>query len=407
MGTTIEDLETWVDEMMKKREITSYKIDVAGSTSKGDGYLGEVNFLKVVASLNEENEKVYNIVVKSANKSEKFRKNTPIQEAYYREMFMYTKVFPIFEEFQREYAIETIFDKYAKCYSVCQTDKKEALVLNNLKTDGFSVHNRTIPQNLNHVLFVFRNYGRLHGISLAMKVKKPALFKSMTKNMTNVLGQFIVQANMASSFVDNFKNARMLFMKDGKEAIANKLEDVEKKVEVILTNMFSDDLKEAVVLHGDCWNNNMMFKYKTEEDLQPIDMRFIDFQLSRVASPILDLSYYLYTCADKTVLQYFDILIRAYHDSLSNFLKQFDMNVDDILPLDDLKDKWKTYGRFGLALAPFIIKVELCKSDEVVDIASSVEKGDLKDALKMGIKDQSEYERRVKDVLEHFAEKFL
>lgn len=84
MSTTVEDLEGWVDDMMKKREIYRFKMDIGGGTEKGDGYLGEVNFIKVVADLKNGKEKTYNLVVKSAKKSDEFRKQTPIQEVYHR-----------------------------------------------------------------------------------------------------------------------------------------------------------------------------------------------------------------------------------------------------------------------------------------------------------------------------------
>ncbi|KAG5880044.1 hypothetical protein JTB14_018470 [Gonioctena quinquepunctata] len=371
MSTTVEDLEIWIDEMMKKMEIAKYKLDLSGSTSKGDGYLGEVNFIKVVASEDNGEEKVYDVVVKSANKSEEFRKQTPIQEAYHREMFMYTKVFPIFEEFQRDYALTTVFDSFTKCYSVCRTEKKEALILKNLKILGFEIHDRMVPQNLNHALFVFRNYGRLHGTSLALKIKKPGLFQSLTKNMTNVFGQFILQAGMVELLTEDFRQSVELLKGDGKTAIAEKLKCLEGDIGNALTKMTGSDRREAVILHGDCWNNNMMFKYKDGNTTQPIDMRFIDFQLSR---------------------------------SLTDFLKQFGIISDDIVTLKELKEQWKTFGKFGLAITPFIIKIELCQKDEVVDLAASAEKGDVRDALKVEIKDRGEFERRIKDVFEHFAE---
>lgn len=84
MGATQNDIVNWIEDVMNKRGIFKYKIDIAGSTAKGDGYLGLVNFVKVIASKGKEKEKVYNFVVKSAKKGEELRKHTPIQECYLR-----------------------------------------------------------------------------------------------------------------------------------------------------------------------------------------------------------------------------------------------------------------------------------------------------------------------------------
>lgn len=86
MSATVIDLENWVENMMKKMSISNYKLDVSGASSKGDGYLGEVTFVKVIANENRK-EEVFDLVVKSAKKSHEFRKNTNIQEAYYRYVY--------------------------------------------------------------------------------------------------------------------------------------------------------------------------------------------------------------------------------------------------------------------------------------------------------------------------------
>lgn len=84
MGATRNDLENWIEEVMNKRGIFKYKIDIAGSTVKGDGYLGLVNFVKVMVNNGKDKDKVYDLVIKSAKKGDELRKMTPIQECYFR-----------------------------------------------------------------------------------------------------------------------------------------------------------------------------------------------------------------------------------------------------------------------------------------------------------------------------------
>lgn len=69
---------------MRTQGISEYRIDTTGSTVKGDGYLGVINFVKVIAHGSKGN-MVYDLVVKSALKGEELRKQAPvIQEAYIR-----------------------------------------------------------------------------------------------------------------------------------------------------------------------------------------------------------------------------------------------------------------------------------------------------------------------------------
>lgn len=84
MGATQNDIENWIGDIMNKRGIFKYKIDMAGSTVKGDGYIGLVNFVKVIVNNGKDKDKVYDLVIKSAKNGEELRKMTPIQECYVR-----------------------------------------------------------------------------------------------------------------------------------------------------------------------------------------------------------------------------------------------------------------------------------------------------------------------------------
>lgn len=180
----------------------------------------------------------------------------------FREIFVYTKVLPLLDEFQKENSIEDHFDNVAKCYGVCEKNEKEALVLQNLKTEGFEIHSRTEPQNLNHVLFIFRNYGRWHALSLAMKIKKPSIFKALTKNMDDVFGKFMTQTNVTTQAEKEFDNALKILGKYNEATTVKKFESIKNDVKEILTNLGNETNPASVILHGDCWNNNMMFKYE-------------------------------------------------------------------------------------------------------------------------------------------------
>ncbi|KAJ8926077.1 hypothetical protein NQ315_009933 [Exocentrus adspersus] len=399
MGVTSADLATWVQAAMTKEGIRNYKLDVSGNSVKGDGYLGEVTFVEVTPDLGS---KRIHLVVKSAKTSDEFRQQTPVKEAYERETFMYTRVFPVFEEFQKEFAAEARFDKLARCYGACSENKKEALIMENLKVAGFEIHDRYAPQNLNHALYVFQNYGKLHAVSLAMKLKEPVLFEKLTRNMTDVMGKFLLQSKLVPSLTKCFESAVEVLQRNGREDLAGKYRKVKDGLEECLTGYVNPEMAESVILHGDCWNNNMMFKYEGGNKTQPVDMRFIDFQLSRVASPVFDLSYYLYTCTDKSVLANFHFLLQAYHSSLSEAMKKLRCDCDKLFSFE------QKYGRYGLALAPWIVKIELCRSDEVVDFAESAERGEGMDKMfDFELQDQAVYESRMADVLGHFAEEFL
>lgn len=71
--------------------------------------------------------------------------------------------------------------------------------------------------------------------------------------------------------------------------------------------------------HGDAWVNNYMFKY--DEYGNPIDVLFLDFQVTFWNSPIVDLLYFFITSTNNELrANDFDKLIKFYHQNLSENL---------------------------------------------------------------------------------------
>lgn len=59
----------------------------------------------------------------------------------------------------------------------------------------------------------------------------------------------------------------------------------------------------------------------------------LDFQLARCASPVLDLSFLIYSCTLKSFRdQYFDDTLKIYHSELSNAIKLLGSDPDKIYP---------------------------------------------------------------------------
>ena len=50
-----------------------------------------------------------------------------------------------------------------------------------------------------------------------------------------------------------------------------------------------------VICHGDFWCNNILFKYENENEMKPIGIKFIDFQLSHRGNIFEELQYFIFT----------------------------------------------------------------------------------------------------------------
>lgn len=70
-----------------------------------------------------------------------------------------------------------------------------------------------------------------------------------------------------------------------------------------------------VILHGDAWSNNIMFKY--DDNGEVVDAVLVDFQICSYGPPALDVTYCLYTSSHNEVNELdWDMLVQCYYDEL-------------------------------------------------------------------------------------------
>lgn len=256
-----QDLDVWMRDFIKQRRHSRYELENTSSNSKGEGYLGDIMYVKVLTGIGKETEKTYHLVIKSAKQSDKLRETSPIKEVFDREIFMYAEVFPAFERFQLKNDVSQPFRKFAQCFNVCKENRREAIIFQNLKHLGYDVHDRKVPQNLHHATCIFDNYGKYHALSLAMKKQTPEVFRNLSEHMSDLLYEFVIKANMLDGMYDTFKEGLDL-VKDDDAATYRKLARFDKEaLRNALSKVKKPDDGLYAILHGDCWNNNMMFKY--------------------------------------------------------------------------------------------------------------------------------------------------
>lgn len=80
-----------------------------------------------------------------------------------------------------------------------------------------------------------------------------------------------------------------------------------------------------VLNHGDLWVNNMMFKY--DANGRPIDLVFVDYQMSFYSSPGIDINYFLNTSPKIDVRMNDRVaLIRTYRAAMARALDEISLS---------------------------------------------------------------------------------
>lgn len=241
-------------EIAENNEFTDYKIEENSTSAKGDNYLGQI----LGETINSSDKKL-EVIVKKAPSNEKFRKVIPIREMFLKEIYLYDKILSTFASFQDETNLDTPFNNFPKCYGKCEEDYSECLVLENLTKNGYGLWNRKVPMNSDHIALVMSTYGKFHAVSYAMKHKNPELFNEISEELKKEPSDW-EKANMTTflqSIIPVFQK-----IAEGDPTLAAALPRLTLNLEKFFIEELQAPKEKMVITHGDCWCNNMLFKYE-------------------------------------------------------------------------------------------------------------------------------------------------
>lgn len=129
-----------------------------------------------------------------------------------------------------------------------------------------------------------------------------------------------------------------------------------------------------------------------------------DWQCTRYASPVLDIVYFLFLCTDASLrAKHYDDLMQAYHHSLRAQLDRLGADANELFPYTALLRQLKTYGRFALGAALFVVPMLCTDKADLPDMNELVKKftdnefnGEV---FATTSKSQSSYEERISGIL--------
>ncbi|XP_076241252.1 uncharacterized protein LOC143183563 isoform X2 [Calliopsis andreniformis] len=194
------------------------------------------------------------------------------------------------------------------------------LIVEDLATLGYRMADRQAGLDYNHSILAIRRLATFHATSVALCEKEPKHKAMYRKGMFNdsypeEMADFFIGCCMAFA---NEVETWPQFGKSYADKIRNLAPHLYKKGSAVVAR---NDDEFNVINHGDCWVNNMLFRY--DENSKPVQQIFVDFQLCIYTSPAIDLHYFLSTSpSDHVSEHYMDVLLDEYLQQLSDMMKQ-------------------------------------------------------------------------------------
>jgi len=263
------------------------------------------------------------------------------------------------------------------------------------KTDGFKLADRLVRLDKDHLVLVMEALAKMHALSWAYKSDKkidvikekfPSLqfdyanTRSVFENMMSTTFDEATQALKSNPEIDSqmlagFVNFKQPCCTAIMEALfgepAEPEEEMEKYFRVKPTEVpETTEVPWKVVIHGDCHMTNMLFRYNAETD-KPEEVVLVDLQLSREASPIIDLIYFIYSSTYlETRQNHSDELLELYYEKFNYYCDIFKAETLPGFTLKELKRRYQRSKPIGLLVALMISVFMLKEKSDTVQMDS-------------------------------------
>lgn len=245
--------------------------------------------------------------------------NSPL--TFKKELKFYSDVVPILADIYRslnlknEFFIPRFIGGRLGLKSHDKFDLQAAIILENLKLSGYTVEDRIMGMDLEHVKFAVKKLAKLHAMMIGLKVKRRDFFEN------TVLPTLVPPGNETTlrTVMDMVNKAREHLKCI--EEVKPYLESIEATLKSFnLNNVINKEDLWATIVHNDFWVNNMLFRHDASGNI--IDLKIVDFQLSVCSYGIEDLVFFLMSSSKQEVLDNnLDDMIDLYYDSFIDVLK--------------------------------------------------------------------------------------
>ena len=227
------------------------------ASGKGDNYSGDLFRIKI-----RHNSDTWSIVAKFPSFMK--TKNEENRPMFHREDLFYQDIYPIFKKFQEERGIfgTAGFYEVPSCVKSGMIEYNEFIFLEDLKVTGFEMYDRFKNVTVDYANETMKILGKLHALSFAIKDQDGNLLKPYTS-----IQDVLTRGKMTTSLNVWYK----ILTQKAMDALVDFDEpEVVQKVQKLLETPFKELFENAVegfteypvFCHGDCWNNNVM--YRTE-----------------------------------------------------------------------------------------------------------------------------------------------
>lgn len=126
----------------------------------------------------------------------------------------------------------------------------------------------------------------------------------------------------------------------------------------------------------------------------------LDWQISRLGSPALDLTYFFFTSTDKALRdKHLNEFLQIYYTNLADTLRACGSDPDKLFTFDNLKAELKQFGIYGVIMAPMLLQILVNDPKNIKQMDEFVTEEAKQDIATFDEESAARYVERLSDVL--------
>eukprot|EP00058_Branchiostoma_floridae_P020927 XP_002606417.1 hypothetical protein BRAFLDRAFT_67669 [Branchiostoma floridae] len=311
--------QPWVQQVFNKADpdVSIANVKIEGPIGEGQGYMNTLVAFLVTGSKNGKEDQL-SLVAKLTNFKMMDTVDYMTAEDYLpldiAESKFYSVAVPdLLSVFPATTKVSEDVVPVPKCYFATsdQTSKMSVRVMDNLKTQGFSIKPFPQPLNLQEMKLAVGALARIHGLSHRLELQSGVPLPDRYDWLLDF--HLTKEESYGVSYKEGFKGFAEAFP-DETDLLAC-LENLNTVPAV--NEAVKDPSRVKVLSHADCWNNNIMFKY--EED-KAIDVKLVDWQTPSYLTPTYDLVVLFMFQSWDIFSNQRDAILEHYHQELQTTL---------------------------------------------------------------------------------------
>lgn len=256
------------------------------------------------------------------------------------------------------------------CYVAIYGGAKDAIVMEDLTEGGYRTPEpRFLSEgmDLNHCRVAMERLGRLHGLAIAaersLAPEAGGWLRKFPPFSREVCFYEAREGEAPSPLTGMVENAvqTILVLSKELEGLPREAEN-SGKLKSVLEGLWPTLCRLVhldpggcnVPCHGDCWMNNLMFKY--DGNGLAVDAKFVDLQVTRYCHPIIDVLYFVYLSTTRSFREsHLDSLLDEYYSSMAETLNVVGGGAPPIDLQQLRRDAYGDYKPFGVVIGAIMV----------------------------------------------------